>query len=254
MFGASEETHVEHLQNTGIDFVQTVSSVFCDGVEVILRPASGTRYTPPAVQFFSMTLMAVGSAILTLLSNFMQMIPLVQVHRQVGMFGLADYAKFYFLICAIHGVRKWRRMINPALELHSEYEGPALPFFRWLPNGSSFWFVRIVLEPVFVWLVSIVLADLFIAQQDLVIYLRVAAFALLAKNFISWFRAWEYIRKILDMRNAGPIIAKLVENDATPEELAPMHLASFPKNIDPQVRKAAAIQIAQRYSPENPNF
>lgn len=74
------------------------------------------------------------------------------------------------------------------------------------------------------------------------------------KNFIAWFRAWEYIRRLLDMRINGPVIAKLVENQAAEEELAPMHLASFPKNIDPEIRKAAAMQIARAYSPENTDF
>jgi hypothetical protein len=33
-----------------------------------------------------------------------------------------------------------------------------------------------------------------------------------------------------------------------------MHLASFPKNIDPEIRQAAAMQIARSYSPDNTNF
>lgn len=71
------------------------------------------------------------------------------------------------------------------------------------------------------------------------------------KNFISWFRTWEVIRKILDRKNSAPAMARLIENKATEEELAPMHLAGFPKNIDPQVRRATASYIAHVYSHEN---
>jgi len=254
MFGASEEMRVEHLQNNAMEFVYALCSVIGKPVEVILRPGYGTRYFPAPIQFFSMAMMLLLPAVMSLIGNFMQMIPLLQVPHPVGMFGLGDYARLYFLICAIHGVRVWRRMINPSLELHSEYEGPALPFFQILPKGKSFWFVRVILEPAFVLLASIVLQDLFIAQPSLALYLKLAAIALLMKNFISWYRAWEYIRRLLDMRNAGPAIGKLVNNEATEEDLAPMHLASFPKNIDPEIRRAAAMQIARSYSPDNPSF
>ena len=90
-------------------------------------------------------------------------------------------------------------------------------------------------------------------QSGLGAYLHFAALTLAMKNFISWFRTWEYLRKILDMRNVAPAISKLVENKATEEDLAPMHLASFPKNLDPEIRQAAASHIARLYSPETRN-
>jgi hypothetical protein len=254
MFGASEEMRVEHLQNNAMEFVSALCSVICWPVEMLLRPGYGTRYTPPPIQFFSMVMMIVGPAFIMFFNNFMHMIPLLSVPPTRGMFSLGDFARIYFLASAVHGVRLWRRILNPALEKHSEFEGGALPFFQFFPRGTSFWCVRIVFEPAVVLLSGILLEDLFIAKPDLALYLKLAACALLMKEFIAYFRAWEYIRKILDLRIAGPIIAKLVENQATEEELAPMHLASFPKNLDPEIRRAAAMQIARSYSPDNPNF
>jgi hypothetical protein len=254
MFGASEEMRVEHLQNNGINGAQFAGSVLCQPAEIIIRPWFGTRYNPVPVTFLSMAMMLLLPAVMSLIGNFMQMIPLLQVPHQVGMFSLGDFARLYFLVSVFHAVRLWRRMIDPSRELHSEYEGPALPFFGWLPKGDSFWFVRIVMEPAFLLLVAIVLQDLFIAQPSLALYLKLAALGLFIRNFTSWFQSWEWIRRLLDARNSAPVIAKLVKNEATQEDLAPMHLASFPKNIDPDIRQAAAVQIARIYSPENINF
>ena len=46
------------------------------------------------------------------------------------------------------------------------------------------------------------------------------------------------------------IIAKLVENQATEDDLAPIHLASFPKNLSPEMREAAVSHIARQFSPD----
>jgi hypothetical protein len=114
--------------------------------------------------------------------------------------------------------------------------------------------VRIVLEPAFVFVVSVVLADLFIAQEDLWLYLRFAALALLMKNFIAWFRAWEYLRRLFDQRIAAPLVNKVVSGEASEEELATIHLASFPKDVPADIRQSALTQLARTYSPDNPNF
>jgi hypothetical protein len=254
MFGSSEEVRVEHLQNNAMEFVYALASVISQPVECLLRPWYGTRYVPPAIQFFSMAMMVVFPGIIKLFTNFMHTIPLLNIPPSPGMFSLGDYAQLYFLASTIHAVRLWRRMIDPAREAHSQFEGPALPIFNLLPKGKSFWFVRLAYEPGLLLLAGIVLQDLYIAQPDLAIYLKLAAIALLMKNFIAWYRAWEYIRRLLDMRIAGPAVAKFIENEATEEDLAPLHLASFPKNLDPEIRRAAAKQIARAYSPENSDF
>ncbi len=98
------------------------------------------------------------------------------------------------------------------------------------------------------------LQDLLFIQSELTIYLRLVALALFMKSLIVRRQTFLYFRRLLDARYTAPLIAKLVENQATDEDLAPIHLASFPKNIDPEIREAAAKQIARAYSPENPHF
>jgi hypothetical protein len=250
MLGTSEEMRIEHLQNNAMELVHTLCSIIAQPVEVAIRPSYGTRYYPVPVTFFSAAMMLILPGIIMLFTNFMHMIPLLNIPPTPGMFGLGDYAKVYFLVMAVHGVRLWRRMIFMEKEIHSEYEGPALPFFQILPKGKSFWFVRVVLEPLLVLIAAIVLKDLFIAQPDLALYLKLAALALAVKGFIAWFRAWEFMRITIDTRNAAPALARLMDDQASEAELEPLHLASIPRNIDPEIRKATIAHIARNYMQE----
>jgi len=252
MFGASEEIHVEHLQNNAMNIVWAACSVVAQPIEILLRPWYSSRYFPIPVTFFSVAMMMSLPLILAAFNLLGGIIPFLHVQQSLGMFDIGTLAQVYFLVSAIHAFRLWRRMIRPETELHSEFEGPALPFFRLLPKGNSWWFVRIVLEPATVLITAIVLQDLHIFQASLGFYLRFAALALFVKNWIGWYRGWQYVRNLLDQRNAGPLIGKLVDNTATEEELAPIHLASFPKNLSPEIRAAAVTQLANTYSVENP--
>jgi hypothetical protein len=68
------------------------------------------------------------------------------------------------------------------------------------------------------------------------------------KNFVSWFNAWQFLRQAIDTRNSAPILAKLVENQATEDDLAALHIASFPKNVDPEIRQSAAVHLARVFT------
>lgn len=250
MFAASQEVRVEHLQNNAMELVYLICSIISQPVEILLRWSYGSRYFPLPVTFFSAAMMLLLPALISLFTNFMHMIPLLSFPPTPGMFGLGDFARIYFAATAIHGVRQWRRMIDPSREMHSRFEGPALRLFAFLPRGSKFWWTRLLWEPLLIVVTSIVLQDLFIAQPPLVLYLRFAALALFMKNFVSWFRSYEVTRDILDVAYSGPAIGKLVENQATEEDLIPFHIASFPKNLDPEVRQAAAERIARNYRQE----
>jgi hypothetical protein len=244
------EMNVEHLQNTALNVVDMICSVISCPVEMILRPWYGTRYFPVPVMFGSGVLMLLLPAIALLFTSVVQMIPFSRYAPPPGLFDFASLTKLYFLLSIVHGIRLWRRMIHMELEQHSRYEGPALPFFALIPKSQSFWITRIVLEPGVVFLAAIVLQDLFIVQSGLGIYLEIAALALGVKNFVSWFRSWEFLREQLDLAITGPGIAKLLDNTATQEDLAKMHIASFPKNLDPKIRQATAAHIARAISPE----
>ena len=237
--------HVEHLQNNALNIVEAFCSVIAQPVEIMLRPWYGTRYYPVPVTFFAATLMLMLPVIVAVFTSVTQMIPFVHVSPPIGIFGFAALSKLYFLLSAVHGYRLWKRMLHMEREQHSEFEGPPLPFFGLLPRSDSFWFTRIVLEPAFVFLVATILEDFYIVQSSLGLYLKFAAFALMMKTFIAWFNAWQFLRQAIDTRNSAPILAKLVENQATDEDLATLHIASFPKNVDPEIRQAAAVHLAR---------
>ena len=242
--------NMEHLQEGSINIVKTICSIVAMPVEMLIRPQYGTRYFSVPVTFCSAVLMLLLPALSALATGIMQMIPFSHYAPPPGMFDLASMTKLYFLLCIIHGYRLWQRMLHMEREQHSEYEGPPLPFFALLPKSRSFWFTRIILEPCFVFLAATVLEDLFIVQSSLGAYLHFAALTLVMKNFISWFKSWQFLRVNIDNRNSAPIIAKLLDNKATQEDLSPLHLASFPENLDPTTRQAAAVHIARLYSPE----
>lgn len=247
-----QETRIEHLQNPAINIVELLCSVICYPVELFLRPWAGSRSTPSAVVFFSSAMMLFLPLVGAVVSSFTHMVPFMSTPPPVGMFDLGDFAKVYFLGCTYHMARKWYLLRHMEKELVSRFEGRPLPFFYLLPNARSFYLTRIVYEPAFVVVLSVVLQDLLIAQSNLVTYLRFAALALFMKNYIVRSRAIDFIRDLLDARNSAPIVNKLIDNQATDEELAPIQLASFPKNIPSDIREAAVQQLARAYSPDNP--
>ena len=243
--------NINQLHETAINVVENFSGVVSRPVELIIRPWHGTRYFPIPVIFFSTATMIFLPIFSAFALGAISMLPLVRLQMPSGLFDITSLAKLYFLLSLIHGVRLYRRMIDMSLETNSTFEGPPLPFFALVPKGNNFWFCRIVLEPTFVMASAMVLGHLYVFTPGLVLYLQFAALALAMKNFIGWYRAWEYIRNLMDMRFAGPIIAKLAENKATDEELNTVHLAAFPKNLSPEMREAAVSHIARAFSPDS---
>jgi hypothetical protein len=63
------------------------------------------------------------------------------------------------------------------------------------------------------------------------------------KEFCVWYRAWDYIRTMLDVRFVSPLIAKISRNEATEEDLAPVHMASLPKNLPSEIRTSLADHL-----------
>jgi hypothetical protein len=232
--------------------VENFCAILTRPVEIIIRPWHGSRYFTLPIIFFSNAMMIALPVLSILTTAMVSMIPFVRVPPPMGLFDIGSLAKAYFLLTVIHGVRIYRLMIHPETEKHSQYEGPALPFFRLLPKADSFWFTRIVLEPALVFAAAIVLGRMYIFTSGLVTYLQFAAMALVMKEFIGWYRSWLYIREVMDATFAGPIVARLAENKASQEELAPLHIASFPENLPDDLRNAAVAHIARVFSPELP--
>ncbi len=238
--------NINQLQDTMLNVVYNFCTIFTIPVEMVLRPQYGSRYFPPVLMFFTGILMVVLPVFSAMADGIIHMIPFARFTAAVGLFGIGSLSKMFFLGSMIHGLRTWRRMIHMELEENSLYAGPPLPFFRLLP--CSFWTTRIIAEPLFVFTLSIVLPNFFILQSSAANYLAFAALMLAMKNYVAWYQQWQFIRALLDTRNAAPIIAKLMENKASDEDLAAMHLASFPKNLPDDERRAFTAHIARVYS------
>jgi hypothetical protein len=243
-------TNLDQFENVAVNVVDAICSAVSRPIELVLRPWHGTRYFPVSVVFLSTMLMLFLPAFSAVTEGVEQMLPFTHYRAPVGLFGIGSLSKLYFVLSFIHGIRLWRRMICMDKERISTFEGPPFFFFQLLPKSSSFWFTRIVLEPAVVLTAATVLGRLFIFQSGLTTYLQVGAVMLAMKQLIAWHRAWEYLRQLMDMWNIAPIIAAMIENRATQEDLAKVHLASLPMNLSPDIRRAAFAHFVRVYTPE----
>jgi hypothetical protein len=242
-------TNINHFQDMMLNLVFNFCSIVTMPVEMALRPQYGSRYFPPIIMFFTAVMMIIVPVFFSLAGAVAHMIPFVRFPASFGMVGMYGFSRLFFLGSFVHGFRIWRRMLHMEREENSVYEGPALPFFALLP-GASFWRIRIVYEPAFVFATSMILPSFFILEPGAAHFLTISAIFLAMKQYVAWYRQWEFLRELMDMRFAGPIIARLAENRATDDDLATVHLASFPKDLSPDIRQAAISHIARAFAPE----
>lgn len=241
---------LSRLQDVAATIVYNVCSIVTMPVEMALRPQYGSQYFPPIVMLFSILMMLVLPLFTSFTTGFSQMMPFVPGRAApVGLFGMGTLTTLFFLGLPIHNFRIWLRMIHPERELNSYYEGPPLFIFNIIPG--TFWMVRILYEPVFLFALSIVLPNFFILQPAPAHYLTFAALMLAMKNYCAWYMQWQFLRGLMDSRNAGPIIAKFVDNTATDEDLATIHLASLPKDIPEDLMRDTASHIARAITGTN---
>lgn len=239
--------NINTFHETAMNLVENFCSVICRPVELVLRPWHGTRYFPVPVIFLSTALMILLPVFSAVTSGLFSIIPFMRVPQPVGMFGMGSLAQLYFLLTFVHSIRLYRRMMDMSKEQYSPFEGPPLPFFHLLPKGGDFWFCRILLEPAALFIGAKILESFWIFQSGLTTYCEFAAFCLAMKSFIGWYRGWEYIRSILDSKFAGPIIMRVAEDQATDDEMASIHMASFPKNLSPEMRAETASRVVRDF-------
>jgi hypothetical protein len=242
-----QPTTIDQFQDTMINVVYNFASIFTTPVEMALRPQYGSRYFSPITMFLSAVMMMLLPLFSALADGIGRMLPFARFNGAVGLFDIGTLSKLFFLGSFIHGIRIWRRMIHMEREENSMYEGPPLFIFRLLP--FSFWTTRIIVEPVFLFVLSIVLPNFFILQPSGAHYLAFAALMLFMKQYVAWYMRWQFLRNLMDMRNAGPIISKIVDNQATDDDLATMHLAST-KNLPEDLRRDFTSHIARVFSPD----
>lgn len=230
-----------------INMAYNLCTVVTMPIEVIIRPLYGTRYFHPLAAFLSAMLMIFLPVFASLLGGVGSMLTFGLGRAPQAPIGLSDLSRLYFFLIFIHGIRLFRRMTHMHLETNSVYEGPGLPILNWLPFAKSFWTQRILIEPALIFAIAIICGNMFLFQPGLSNYLCFAAFLLAMKNYIAWYTEWEFLRKLMDMQNAGPIISRMVRNEATHEELATIHVAAFPKDLPDDIRQEAVGHIAKVY-------
>ena len=250
---ASTKSHqpqtIDHLQDSMINIVYNVCTIFTMPVEMALRPFHGTRYFSPIAVAFSAMMMMLLPLFFGFAGAVSGMIPFVRIPVSTGLIGMWGLSKLFFLGCAIHGYRKWKLMVHPERERFSKFEGPPLFFFTWIP-GATFWKIRIVYEPLFLIALSAALPNFFILEPGAANFLLISAIFLAMKQHTAWLMGCDFVRTVLDSKNMGPVIASMVENRETEDDLASLHLASFPKDLDPGIRKAAVDHIARVFTGE----
>ncbi len=236
----------DQLQDYAMGVIHTVCGSFSRPIEMILRPWHGTRYFNVAQITLSTLGMLILPAFIAVGDTARSLIPFSHPAPSIGLFDIASFSKLFFLLSAVHGFRIYRRMIRPETESISDFEGPALPFFRLLPKSDSFWFTRIVLEPLVVFIAATILANIHIVTPGLSLFLQFCALCLGLKEFVDWYANWIFMRNVLDIRNRGPLLTRLMEDTATEEDRAQIHLASFP-NVSPELRRETVAHIARTY-------
>jgi len=253
---ASPDTGIEYYHNVAINVTETVCGIGAMPLEMLLRPWHGTRYFSVPVRFCATAMMISLPAIVAMTSNIERMLPFIAYHPPVGLFSIGSLSQLYFVLSFIHGIRLYRRMLDMSRETNSEFEGEPLPFFQLFPKSQYFWVNRIIWEPVFVFVIATTLGRIFIFQPSLTMYLQLTALMLGMKSWIMWFRAWEFLRDLMDAKYAAPIIARMLDDRATDGDRNVLHLASFPKTLPPDVRRTVLSHLARvftRESAEEPN-
>ena len=202
--------------------------------------------------FMSMAMMLIVPTIFSLAGAVAGMIPFARMQASFGLIGLWGLSKLFFLGLFIHGLRKWRLMWQMEREENSYLAGPPLFFFRWLPK-ASYWRIRIIYEPLLLIALSIVLPNFFILEPGAGNFLLLSAMFLAMKNYTRWFMDWQIIRAVMDAKFMGPKLARLSDNEAEDEDLGSIHMASFPEDLPPDIRKAAVDHIARIFSANDSN-
>jgi hypothetical protein len=237
-----------NLQDAAENLLLFISSIISKPADMIVRPFFGTQYYPPAVDAFSFIFVLLIAGIHEAFFSLTHMIPFVAAPPPpLGIFDLWTLVKVMFLLQIFHRIRLFRRMTDMSKEKFSWYEGPALPFIPLLPGGKSFWKQRVLLEPVLVFAAASVLQHAFIFQSGLATFMQVSAVALFVKQSLHWYASWQVRRTAMDAANGAPLMSAFIQGTASEQELEPVHLASFPKDSTPEIRRIAAAHVARSY-------
>lgn len=245
-----DNLNANNIQQTATQIVYAFCTIVSMPVEYALRPLFGSQYFAPPLAFMSALMMVLLPVFFGVTQSLVHLLPFMPYGAPPVGIGLGTLAKWFFIGSMIHGIRIWRRMIHMESEENSRFEGPALPLFFLFPQ-ATFWMIRTVWEPVFVFALASALGMMNILQGTATYYLQFAALCLAMKNFVSWHSCWKYFRDILDMRDASRVVAQMLDNTATERDTERIHMAGFPKDVPPEMKRSAMTHIARAISPDS---
>jgi hypothetical protein len=234
------------MVDSGAHIIQIFLSTFTMPVEYVIRPFFGSQYFPQTASFFS----AIVMLALPPIAGAATQVPLIFIAARMqpppqAVFTLGSLSKLFFLLLFVHTLRTAWLKLDLSREEHSEFEGPPLLPIRLLPWGNSFWVCRILVEPLTVIALAVFMRRLLIFDASLSNFLIFASMCLVMKQYLAWHGAWVFLRRTLDAKFAGPVIATLLDEKSNSKELEKIHLVSFPKNTPPDLRRAAVEHLVR---------
>src|SRR5450631_4282154 len=103
---------IEQFQETALNVMYNVASIFTMPVEILIRPQFGSRYFSAPNLFLSAIMLSLAAAFSSIAEGVGNMIPFVHVRGPVGAFGIGSMATLFFLANIVHSIRIWRRMLD----------------------------------------------------------------------------------------------------------------------------------------------
>jgi len=190
---APQQSHPDSFQgmiNFGMDAVHFVASIFAAPFEMALRRRIGSRYMHPvilALAAFPPILMWAASGAAGKLVNVSN-----------GFIGMGRVYIAFQILYWLHIVHVVHVFAKPEKEELSYEDGKAAPFWKLLPKGDSWAMTRFIYEPVLVLGLGIFLPLMGILTPAAGMYFGFGAFALVLRTLFIYYRAWEFLRDILD--------------------------------------------------------
>jgi hypothetical protein len=176
--------------NFGMDAVHFVASIFAAPFEMALRRRIGSRYQHPVVLALAALPPVLMWAASVAAGKF--------VNVSNGLIGMGTLYLVFQLLYWLHVIHVVRVFANPEKEEISYEDGKPAPFWKLLLKGQSWAMVRFVYEPLTMLGLGIVLPVLGILTPAAGMYFVFGAFALFLKTLFIYYKAWEYLRDILD--------------------------------------------------------
>jgi hypothetical protein len=195
-----ENPHEDSLQgivSLARGIVETIVAVLAAQWEIFTRHKMGSRYQN-----------IVTLLVAPMFPVFLLVYSLTAGGRHAA--GLIGMGVFYLVQWAFtwkHYLHVIYVIMHPDKEEMSREDGEALPFIKAFPKGDKWAMERFVYEPSLLLVLGVVLTALHVVTLLVGGYMVVGAVAMMLRAVCIYFKAWEYIRDILDDYAVGVRLA-----------------------------------------------